>query len=442
MSGIVFGCIVPHPPLLVPEVGGGRESEISSTIRAMEELTRQLAGRRPETVLVISPHGTMLYDSMGIATASRLRGTMRNWGARSADHDFNNDPDMVAALQAEASTAGIPLDSIGDREYTLDHGVMVPIYFLVDGMKGVPLVPLTFSLMPLSTHFNFGQAIRKAAERAGKRVVIVASGDLSHRLIPSAPAGYDPMGEVFDRQLVDAIRSYDVPAVMGFDEALIDRAGECGLRSFVILLGALDGLNVKPDVLSYEGPFGVGYLVAAFDIEETEAEGREMHPLTRLARDTVEGFIREGKLPQPRDLTPEMQEKAGVFVSIKMHGQLRGCIGTFEPKHPNVAEEIIDNAVNSAVRDPRFLPVTAEELPDLTYNVDVLTRPEPVEGEEGLDPRRYGVIVESGNRRGLLLPDLEGVDTLKQQIDICRQKAGILPDEPVKLYRFEVKRYK
>ncbi len=442
MSGIVFGCIVPHPPLLVPEVGGGRESEISSTIRAMEELTRQLAGRRPETVLVISPHGTMLYDSMGIATASRLRGTMRNWGARSADHDFDNDSDMVAALQAEASTAGIPLDSIGDREYTLDHGVMVPIYFLVDGMKGVPLVPLTFSLMPLSTHFNFGQAIRKAAERAGKRVVIVASGDLSHRLIPSAPAGYDPMGEVFDRQLVDAIRSYDVPAVMGFDEALIDRAGECGLRSIVILLGALDGLNVKPDVLSYEGPFGVGYLVAAFDIEETEAEGGEMHPLTRLARDTVEGFIREGKLPQPRDLTPEMQEKAGVFVSIKMHGQLRGCIGTFEPKHPNVAEEIIDNAVNSAVRDPRFLPVTAEELPDLTYNVDVLTRPEPVEGEEGLDPRRYGVIVESGNRRGLLLPDLEGVDTLKQQIDICRQKAGILPDEPVKLYRFEVKRYK
>ncbi|UCG84384.1 MAG: AmmeMemoRadiSam system protein A [Dehalococcoidia bacterium] len=442
MSGIVFGCIVPHPPLLVPEVGGGRESEISSTIRAMEELTRQLAGRRPETVLVISPHGTMLYDSMGIATASRLRGTMRNWGARSADHDFDNDPDMVAALQAEASTAGIPLDSIGDREYTLDHGVMVPIYFLVDGMKGVPLVPLTFSLMPLSTHFNFGQAIRKAAERAGKRVVIVASGDLSHRLIPSAPAGYDPMGEVFDRQLVDAIRSYDVPAVMGFDEALIDRAGECGLRSIVILLGALDGLNVKPDVLSYEGPFGVGYLVAAFDIEETEAEDGEMHPLTRLARDTVEGFIREGKLPQPRDLTPEMQEKAGVFVSIKMHGQLRGCIGTFEPKHPNVAEEIIDNAVNSAVRDPRFLPVTAEELPDLTYNVDVLTRPEPVEGEEGLDPRRYGVIVESGNRRGLLLPDLEGVDTLKQQIDICRQKAGILPDEPVKLYRFEVKRYK
>ena len=168
----------------------------------------------------------------------------------------------------------------------------------------------------------------------------------------------------------------------------------------------------------------------------------EMHPLARLARETVENYVREGTLPQPAELTPEMKEKAGVFVTLKKHGQLRGCIGTFEPAQPNVAEEIINNAVSSATRDPRFMPVTAEELPDLTYSVDVLTMPEPVQGEGDLDPRRYGVIVESGGRRGLLLPDLEGVDTVQQQIDICRQKAGILPDEPVKLYRFEVKRYR
>ena len=440
MAGIVYGCIVPHPPLLVPEVGGGREIEISATTKAMKELARRLAEKRPETVIVISPHGTMLYDSMGIATAGSLRGTMRDWGARSADHDFENDPDMVAALQAEASASGIPLDSIGDREYNLDHGVMVPIYFLIEGMKGVPLVPLTFSMLPLSAHFSFGQAIRRAAERAGKRIAIVASGDLSHRLIRDAPAGYDPMGEVFDKTLIEAIQSYDVPAILNLDEQLIDRAGECGLRSIVILLGALDGLEVKPDVLSYEGPFGVGYLVASFDVEEAEGEG--MHPLTKLAKDTVEGYVRDSKLPQPSELTPEMRGKAGVFVSIKKHGQLRGCIGTFEPDKSNVAQEIISNAVSSAIRDPRFLPVVAEELPDLTYSVDVLTTPEPVESEKELDPKRYGVIVEKGKRHGLLLPDLEGVDTVEQQIDICRQKAGIAPDEPVKLYRFEVKRYR
>ena len=440
MSGIVFGCIVPHPPLLVPEVGGGREIEISATTSAMKELTRRLAARNPDTVIVISPHGNMLYDSMGIATASVLRGTMRNWGAHSADHDFENDPELVAALQTEAEASNIPLDSISDREYNLDHGVMVPIYFLVEGMKGAKMVPLTFSILPLSAHFTFGQVIRRAAERAGRRVAIVASGDLSHRLIPSAPAGYDEMGRVFDKQLTDAIASYDVQAVLNLDERLIDRAGECGLRSIVILLGALDGLQVKPAVLSYEGPFGVGYMVASLDVGDTVEEG--MHPLTALAKNTIESFVRNGKMPKVKELTSEMREKAGVFVSIKKHGQLRGCIGTFEPRQPNVAEEIMNNAVSSATRDPRFMPVMPEELPDLTYSVDVLTSPEPVESEKDLDPQEYGVIVEAGRRHGLLLPDLEGVDTVEKQIDICRQKAGIAPDEPVKLYRFEVKRYR
>jgi len=137
-----------------------------------------------------------------------------------------------------------------------------------------------------------------------------------------------------------------------------------------------------------------------------------------------------------------MRDKAGVFVSIHKFGGLRGCIGTFEPATENVAEEIIANAISSATRDPRFPAVAPNELKDLSYSVDVLTKPEPIESQDQLDPKRYGVIVESGFRRGLLLPDLEGVDTVDYQIDICRQKAGIMPNEPIKLYRFEVKRHK
>jgi AmmeMemoRadiSam system protein A len=167
-----------------------------------------------------------------------------------------------------------------------------------------------------------------------------------------------------------------------------------------------------------------------------------MHPLARLAKETIESYVREGKTPQPKELTPEMRERAGVFVSLKVGGMLRGCIGTFEPMKANVAEEVIANAISAATRDPRFPPVTPAELSDLDYSVDVLTKPEPVESEAELDPKRYGVIVESGWRKGLLLPDLEGVDTVEYQIEICRSKAGIMPDEPVVLYRFEVKRYK
>jgi len=168
---------------------------------------------------------------------------------------------------------------------------------------------------------------------------------------------------------------------------------------------------------------------------------KKLHPLVRLAKETVESYVKERKIPKPKELTPEMKERAGVFVSIKKSGALRGCIGTFEPTKANVAEETIDNAISSATRDPRFPPVNAAELSQLSYSVDVLTRPEPVENQSQLDPKRYGVIVESGFRRGLLLPDLEGVKTVEQQIDICRQKAGIFPHEPIKLYRFEVRRY-
>jgi hypothetical protein len=162
----------------------------------------------------------------------------------------------------------------------------------------------------------------------------------------------------------------------------------------------------------------------------------------QLAKRTVETFVKEGKVLKPEELTEEMKERAGVFVSIHKLGELRGCIGTIEPQRSNVAEEIIANAIASAARDPRFFPITPNELKDLDYSVDVLTKPERVESKDQLDPKKYGAIVEAGWRKGLLLPDLEGVDTVEEQIDICRQKAGIAPNEPVRLYRFEVKRYK
>ena len=169
---------------------------------------------------------------------------------------------------------------------------------------------------------------------------------------------------------------------------------------------------------------------------------KETHPLVKLARQAVESYVQKNVVIKPGELAPEMKERAGVFVSLKKHGQLRGCIGTFEPTQSCVAEEIIQNAISSATDDPRFSPVNPSELGSLDYSVDVLTHPEAVEDRSQLDPKKYGVIVAAGGRRGLLLPDLEGVDSVDTQISICRQKAGIMPAEPVKLYRFEVRRYR
>ena len=168
---------------------------------------------------------------------------------------------------------------------------------------------------------------------------------------------------------------------------------------------------------------------------------KQLHPIVNLAKEAVESYVCHGKVFRPTELTAEMKGKAGVFVSIKKRGELRGCIGTFASTRANIAEEIVANAICSATQDPRFVPVEASELDDLKYSVDVLTEPEPVKSVAQLDPKKYGVILECGFGRGLLLPDLEGVDSVEEQIRICRAKAGISAEEPVKLYRFRVKRF-
>jgi AmmeMemoRadiSam system protein A len=168
-----------------------------------------------------------------------------------------------------------------------------------------------------------------------------------------------------------------------------------------------------------------------------------MHPVVELAKKAVEEYIRTGRaIVPPETLTPEMKEQAGVFVCLKKGGQLRGCIGTFMPVCNNVAEEIIRNAICAASQDPRFLPVGEKEVASLEYSVDVLSAPERIRDIEDLDPRRYGVIVARGGLKGLLLPDLEGVDTAEEQLKIAKMKAGIGPHEDVDIYRFEVKRYR
>ena len=266
-------------------------------------------------------------------------------------------------------------------------------------------------------------------------VVIIASGDMTH---------YEPQesAERKDNLAIEAILELD-------EDELLRRAQEldismCAGAPAATLISAAKELGAtRAELVKYQtsgdttGDYSsvVGY--AGIIIK-----ANEMSPLTRLAKETVESYVREGKTPQPEQLTPQMKEKAGVFVSIHNRDELRGCIGTFEPAEANVAQEIIRNAMSSATTDPRFLPVTPEELPNLNYSVDVLTEPEAVTDKDRLDIKKYGVIVEADWRRGLLLPDLEGVDSVDHQIDICRQKAGIAPDEPVQLYRFEVKRYR
>lgn len=453
MASIVFACVAPHPPIIVHEIGHGRERETQKTIDALEQVAREMARHQPQTAILISPHGPAQPDAFGILVGPRADGSLDAWDAPQVTFAFENDVEAASLIREEARKAGVPLEPLERWRYRdstgrwcdgLDWGCTVPLYHLRPGLAEAKLVPLCISYLSPRQHFALGQAVSQAVERLGKRVVIIAAADLSHNL------NHGPMGPMFDEKIQKAIAEWDVNTVLDMDADFRQQAAEDAVLPLSFLMGALDGLRARPRVLSYEGPFGVGYLVAAVDIEgPTEAEkpspnpGAEAgsHPLVRLAREAVETFVRDGRIIEPTDLSEEMLEQAGAFVSIKKSGELRGCIGTLEPTQDNLALEVVRNAIDSATRDPRFLEVTPDELADLSYSVDVLSPAEPVAGPDELDPKRYGIIVRLGPRRGLLLPDLEGVSTVEAQISIAKDKAGIPPEESPELFRFTVRRY-
>ena len=346
---------------------------------------------------------------------------------------------------------------------------MVPLYFIrkkYQEMKNTvkqdfKIVRVGLSGLPLTDHYRFGQLIREAVEKTGRRAVFVASGDLSHKLQAAGPYGFAPEGPEYDRRIMDVCSRGAFGEMFDFEESFCEKAAECGHRSFVIMAGVLDGTAVRAKAYSHQDITGVGYGICSFYPEGEDSERRFLDTYlaklqeeietqkdnsdeyVRLARKALESWILEKKrLPMPKDLPEEMKtKKAGAFVSIHEYGHLRGCIGTILPAESCIAQEIISNAISASTRDPRFDPITPAELKWLEISVDILGDPVPIDSPDQLDVGRYGVIVSARGKRGLLLPDLPGVDTVEQQISIARQKAGIGPEEKVSLQRFEVVRH-
>ena len=459
---LLAGFMVPHPPLIVPAVGRGGEAEIEETTKAYEKVAEEIAALKPETIIITSPHSIMYADYFHISPRDSAKGSFISFGAPEVSFRETYDTDLVEAICDLAAESDFPAGTMGERDRHLDHGTMVPLWFIEKKYRDFKLVRTGLSGLPLTDHYKFGQMIAKAIEQTGRRTVIVASGDLSHKLQDYGPYGYAPEGPEYDKRIMDVMGRAAFGELLDFDETFCDKAAECGHRSFVIMAGAMDGRKVEAKVLSHQDVTGVGYGIGTFypgeaDEErhfldsymaelrkKTEAMRASEDPYVSLARQSLENYIRTGrKISVPEGLPEEMLDtQAGAFVSIHKFGKLRGCIGTIEGVRDSVAEEIINNAISASTEDPRFSPITEDELKWLEINVDVLGEAEYIYSMDQLDVKRYGVIVSKGYRRGLLLPDLDSVDTPEQQVAIAKQKAGIRPDEEVKLQRFEVIRHR
>jgi AmmeMemoRadiSam system protein A len=458
MPGNVFGVISPHPPIFVPAVGGEEAHVAQASLDALESAHLALERFAPETIVLMSPHAPALYDAFLVDASTRLEGSLGQFGDGQR-RTWPGDPEFANALLGACTEAGVTAVPRSEdsrlRASWLDHATIVPLSFL-EPTGSVPLVVLSLSYLDYATHRRFGELIRQTAENLGRRIAFVASGDMSHRLTPGANAGYSPRAAALDAAIVQLVREGALAKLMDIDPDLIEAGGECGLRS-VITLGGYAGADPVPTlVLSYEGPWGVGYLTALVGDAALEAHtatatassgikggsaGHDESEIVRLARATIESYVRTGSSSGVQPLADSAYPaRAGVFVSLHRGGMLRGCIGTIAPTRASLAEEVAANAIQAATEDPRFTPLGPEELAELDVKVDVLHAPETCTISD-LDPKNYGVIVSHGYRRGLLLPDLEGVDDVAHQVTIAMQKGGITPGTNCDIERFKVDRY-
>ena len=506
---ILGAVMVPHPPIILPEIGRGEEKKIRATTDAYQKAMAFAASLKPETVIITSPHSVMYSDYFHISPGLDAEGDFRRFRARNVRIRAEYDYELVHTLCGICDRDDFPAGTMGERDPGLDHGTMIPLYFLNQHMDpdSYRVVRIGLSGLPLTDHYLLGQKICEAVDKTDRRVVLIASGDLSHKLKKDGPYGLDENGPVYDERIMDVMGRAQFDELLDFDETFCERAAECGHRSFVIMAGALDGKAVRAHRLSHEGTFGVGYGVCTYQVtgedqmrhfldlwkEKKQKElllkrtdediyvqlarmgveyavkkhrvlpdpeifalldsaGKTGDPAAGAARadrklEKGSADLQETQRPQETQGSPDSREelrhrRAGAFVSIHKDGRLRGCIGTIAPTCSCIAREIAQNALSASLRDPRFSPIRPSELDSLEITVDVLGETEKISSPDQLDVKRYGVIVTKGRRRGLLLPNLDGVDTVEEQISIALQKAGLDTDEEdYELERFEVVRH-
>lgn len=448
-NGIVFAGLMPHAPILVAGVGRGECARADRTIQAMAVGARHALAARADTIVVISPHSPRHSGAYGIWRTLRLRGTFADFGAADVTVDLPNDLALADRLGAELEARSVRAWWIPEER--LDHGALVPLWFLVQAGWIGRTVVLGLDAEPDRARGDVGRAIAAAAEGLDRRVALIASGDMSHRLRPSSPCGFDPAGRRFDERFVAALESPSSDAVTRIGTDLSDAAAEDVVAPVEIALAAVAAAASGRLVLSYEGPFGVGYGVAilyergpaggevAVKPEPGELPARiaACGDLPRVARAAVAARLQGGTEAPPGVRAGKLRQRGGVFVTIRTEtGELRGCQGAPVALNDVVADTW-HHAIHAALHDPRFPPVAEEELPRLRFSVSLLGALETVGNVAELDPATYGILVTAWDgRRGLLLPGIAGVTTAGEQIAIAREKGGIGPTVPVAIERF------
>jgi len=435
LSAVVLMC---HAPIVVPAVGGARGAACQATTEAMSAAARELVWSAPDVIVVVSPHAPRAARAWGVCFDGSERGSFARFGAPDCVVRLPGATDFARGLAIHFTRAGLDVFELPGSD--LEHGATVPLYFVAqEGWSGPTLL---MSLSSGGDERRLGELLGAYAEESGVSVGLLASGDMSHRLKPGAPGGFHPKARRFDAHIVERLTGADLAGAIDVDPTLRELAAEDVVGSLEVAFGALGSETSGCRFLEYEGPFGVGYAEAILYRNSSPRSSATGHVLA-VARKAVGAVAHNADAARAASIVNEAPygttPSRGVFVTLRTRsGELRGCIGHIEPQRATLEDEVFACARAAASTDPRFAPVRVDELSDIRLEISLLTPPVPVPDATHLDPQRYGVLISGGERRGVLLPAIPGVDTVERQLQIARAKAHIAENEPIDLQRFEV----
>ncbi|MDR2847462.1 MAG: AmmeMemoRadiSam system protein A [Mycoplasmataceae bacterium] len=449
------GYILPHPPLIFEDIG--KDTDILKTKDTYNTVKQEIADEKPDVVIVISPHGRVFYDGFNVNCGKNFLDDLKNFGSK-VNVNVGIDTEL-SKLIIDIARKNNLIAGWGEK-VAHDHGSIIPISLL--GLTTIVNICPAYGLS-LVEHYRFGMAIAQACQQLNKKYVVIASGDMSHHLAKNendSSYKFNKYGPVFENLIQEKISKNNVVEALTLDGKFIEEIGTCALKPLAILYGIFDGCKINSSLLSYEAPYGVGYLCAKFsstekcetlflklkDAATTTINEIRTHEdeFIKLARNTIEIFVKyHKKIQLPIDVPDSLREKGGVFVSIHTYdsNELRGCIGTIIPVTECIGQEIINNAISAASKDNRFMSVIKDELENLIYNVDVLSEMQLEPNWHKLNPKKYGVLIRNNYKSGVLLPNLEGVNSIEEAVDIALKKGRFLPNELFEVYKFTTERH-
>lgn len=464
MGNITGRFLLPHPPYAVPEVGGKQAKEFKHIHEGFTAAGTRIAALKPQTIILLTPHGPCFSDHFYVPDTRRISGDLSLFGGIKIILGFDNDTALAKRLSQESAAAGLSLGPLDHKTmkrygipYDLDYGVVVPLYFINHFYNDYRLLPIDLSGMTGKDHYRLGMIIRQCVERGEDDVVIIASGNLSRHTSAKTLPESNVTDAVFDEKIRALLVSGESLGLLDFDPALKQNTTQCCFNPLLTLAGTMDGNAFATDILAYENR-GTGYLCAALRLTGAKPSVLANHTKNaakrnadriagetapqRLARTALREYLAGGgeiNVPAGTD-TNLCERSGGVFVFIKIGGELIGSHGSVKATQPNLAAEIIAHTVGAA-KSLRTAPLNQGETDDLSFTVDFLSEPEAITDLALLDHRKYGVIVENHGKIGVLPPDFPGIGSVDEQLRAAKENAGIHPWRSVKIKRFFVIRH-